>query len=30
MAVIITITYDENPVASIWPCFIIMAGNQMG
>ena len=30
MAVIVTITHDENPVAPIWPCFIIMAGNQMG
>jgi hypothetical protein len=30
MAVIITITHDENPVAPIWPCFVIMAGNQMG
>ena len=30
MAVIITITHDENPVAPIRPCIVIMAGNQMG
>jgi len=30
MAVIITITHDKTPVAPIWPCFVIMAGNEMG
>jgi len=30
MAVVITIPHDENPVAPIWPRFIIVGWDQMG
>ena len=30
MAVIIAIPHDENPVAPIWPCSVIMGWDQLG